>query len=188
MSRTAARLPAGLHLLRAVLACCAVWAAATPVGRAVEGYSEEAVKAAFIFRFTAYVEWPEEALPPDNFTIAVMGDSQVAERLQALTSGRSLRSRAVQVREIANLAQAKDVQVLFVGRNRRTELRRLLAPLGDRRMLVISDELEGLDSGSAVNFLMADNRLRFEVSLPAAKRAGLKVSSEMLSVAVRVQQ
>jgi len=39
-----------------------------------------------------------------------------------------------------------------------------------------------------VNFLMADNRLRFEVSLPAAKRAGLKVSSEMLSVAVRVQQ
>lgn len=188
MNRSAPIPPAGRHLLRAVLACCVVWAAAIPAGRAVEGHSEEAVKAAFIFRFTAYVEWPEEALPQDSFTIAVLGDGSVAERLKALTAGRSLLSRPVQVREISNLAQAKDVQVLFVGRNRRTELRRLLAPVANRRVLVISDEVEGLEAGSAVNFLMADSRLRFEVSLPAAKRAGLKVSSEMLSVAARVQQ
>ena len=172
MVRSARSLPTGKHLLRAVLACCAVWTAATTVGGALEVYSEEAVKAAFIFRFTAYVEWPEEALPPDNFTIAVLGDTPVAEQLRKLTAGRFLRKRPVQVRQIASPAQAKDAQVLFVGRDRRTDLRRLLAPLNEHRILVISDELQGLDAGSAVNFLIADSRLRFEVSLPAARRAG----------------
>lgn len=181
-------MPAGLHLLRAMLTCSMLWAAASSTALALETHSEQAVKAAFIYRFTAYVEWPGDCLGRERFTIAVLGDTEMAEALRGLTQGRALLNRPVQVRQVASLAEARDAQVMFVGRNRRSDLRRLLAAAGSHCALVISDELGGLDSGSAVNFLMADNRLRFEVSLPAARRARLKVSSEMLSVAARVQQ
>lgn len=187
MARANYRVPGGLHLLHAILTCSVLWLA-SPVVVALEAQPEHAVKAAFIYRFTAYVEWPGDCLGRERFTIAVLGDAGVAEALRGLTLGRALLNRPVQVRQVASLAEARDAQVTFIGRNRRTDLRRLLAPVGSHCMLVISDEEGGLESGSAVNFLVADSRLRFEVSLPAARRARLKVSSEMLSVAARVQQ
>ena len=188
MPRATHRVPCGLHLFRAMLTCSVLWAAAIPMAVALETRPEHTVKAAFIYRFTAYVEWPVDCLGRERFTIAVLGDPSVAEALRGLTVGRALLNRTVQVRQVASLSEARDAQVMFIGRNRRTDLRRLLAPLGTHCMLIISDEVGGLESGSAVNFLMADSRLRFEVSLPAARRARLKVSSEMLSVAARVQQ
>ena len=179
----------GAQLLRMVLAFCALGGgmASTPC-RALDIYSEQAVKAAFIYRFTAYVEWPEDSKGPGPFTIAVLGDDDVAGSLQELAAGRTVRNRPVAVRRIASVRDARGVQVLYVGHDRRADLRSLLENLTDTGVLVITDDRSGLESGSAVNFLRADNRMRFEVSLPAAQRARLKVSSELLSVAARVQQ
>jgi hypothetical protein len=177
------------HLLRMVLALCALGSSmvSTPA-RATDAYSEQSVKAAFIYRFTAYVEWPEDPKSQGPFTIAVLGDDGVAGSLQELVSGRTVRSRRVVVRRIASIRDARGVQVLYVGHDRRADLRGLLEDLAGTGVLVVTDDRSGLESGSAVNFLRADNRMRFEVSLPAAQRARLKVSSELLSVAARVQQ
>ena len=118
----------------------------------------------------------------------MLGDDDVAGSLQELAAGKTVRNRPVAVRRIASVRDARGVQVLYVGHDRRADLRSLLENLTDTGVLVITDDRSGLESGSAVNFLRADNRMRFEVSLPAAQRARLKVSSELLSVAVRVQQ
>jgi hypothetical protein len=188
MARVRHSVQSGLHLLRTLVGCSVLWVACAPMALAQHTHSEHAVKSAFIYRFTAYVEWPGDCLDPERFTIAVLGDASVAETLQRLTLGRALLNRPVQVRQVTSPAEARNAQVMFIGRNRPADLRRLLAPMASHCALVISDELGGLESGSTVNFLMADNRLRFEVSLPAARRARLKISSEMLSVAARVQQ
>jgi hypothetical protein len=82
---------------------------------------------------------------------------------------------------------AADAQILYIGPYHRAQLRNLLHSVRGKQMLVVTDEEHGLDAGSSINFLEMDRRVRFEVSLEAAQRAGLSVNSELLSVAARVQ-
>ena len=175
--------------LQAIAALLALGALAAPMpARPVEVYSESAVKAAFVLRFAGYVEWTSDALPPREFRIAVLGDPAVAASLEALAAGRILSGRAVHVRAVSSVAQAMDAQVLVIGTTRRGGLASLLRPLAGQAMLIVTGEDDALAAGSVINFLKDGSRMRFEISLPAARRMGLRVSSELLSVAVRVQQ
>ena len=77
--------------------------------------------------------------------------------------------------------------MVYVGNEYRGDLHELISSLGHRPVLVVTDEADALAAGSMVNFVIADGRVRFEVSLTSAARAGLKISSQLLAVAVRVQ-
>lgn len=169
-----------------------LWAMADPVaafaGEPSEALSADSVKAAFVFRFAGYVTWPERSLPPDRFVIAVLGAPEVAQNLQALLDRRPLLKRPVQVRRVASARAAADAQILYVGSAHRGDRRTLLAPLEGRNTLVITEEEAGLAAGSAINLLVVDRRVRFEISMRAARRAGLGISSDLLALAVRVHQ
>jgi hypothetical protein len=176
------------HIWHAMV-MCSVWMTAwTSAARADDLHAEDAVKAAFVLRLAAYVEWPEGVAPPPTFTIVVLGASEIALRMQTLAAGRSLMNRPVQVRRIARIEDARDAQLLYIGNDRRGNLRDLLAPLAGRSVLVVSDEEDALESGSTINLRVADQRVRFEVSLPSARQARLRISSELLALAVRVQK
>jgi hypothetical protein len=166
-----------------------VWAVACAVPSiAGDIHAEDSVKAAFVLRFASYVDWPEAPATDGNFTIVVLGASEIAVRMQSLASGRFIKNRPVQVRRITSIGDAGSAQILYIGTDRRGNLQELLAPLAGHSVLVISDEERALDSGSIINLRMADQRVRFEVSLPAARRSGLRISSDLLSLAVRVQK
>jgi hypothetical protein len=178
-----------MRLLRRGVLLCALWSAAIGMpSQAIDPQSEGSVKAAFVLRFAGYVEWPQESVPEKSFTIAVLGASEVALRLQMLTVGRTIMNRPVQVRRIARIQDAGAAQIVYIGADRGGDLRSLLAPLRDNCILAISSEDNGLAAGSTINLLLADQRVRFEVSLLAAREAGLRISSELLSLAVRVQR
>lgn len=177
----------GTRLMGAVAATYALWlATAAGPGRAAEDYSEDAVKAAFVYRFAGYVEWPEDSAPAQSFTIAVLGANEVAARLQALIGERSLRGKRVQVQRVSSIQEAGTAQILYIGAAHRGDLKTLVQGLGQRRVLTVSNEDQGLEMGSAINLITVDHRVRFEVSVDAARHAGLQVSSELLSVAARV--
>ena len=159
-----------------------------PIAPAGTLHEEHAVKAAFALRFAGYVEWPDDAPPGSAFTIVVLGASDIARQMQALAHGRRITDRPVQVRRIARIEDAAGAQMLYVGADRRQDLRDLLARVAGRSLLVVSDEEHGLESGSTINLRVADQHVRFEVSLPAARLAGLRISSELLALAVRVQK
>jgi hypothetical protein len=148
----------------------------------------ESVKAAFVLRFAGYISWPEQALPYDRFVIAVAGAPQIARNLQAMLGDRSILKRPVQVRRVASIREAVDAQVLYVGRDHPGDRRTLLAPLAGRNTLVITEEDAGLAAGGAINLFITDQRVRFEISVPAARQAGLTISSDLLALAVRVRQ
>ncbi|MEO6185501.1 MAG: YfiR family protein [Steroidobacteraceae bacterium] len=176
------------QLLRKGILLCVLWSATGIAVTAADPNSEESVKAAFVLRFAGYVEWPAQAVPERTFTIAVLGANEVAVRLQTLAAGRAIMNRPVQVRRIADIQDGADAQIVYVGADRRPDLRTLLATLRDRRILAISSEEEGLEAGSTINLLVADRHVRFEVSLQAAREARLRLSSELLALAVRVQR
>jgi hypothetical protein len=155
--------------------------------RAQENGPPEEVKAAFLFRFGEYVEWPEPA-SATPLVIAVMGDPLVARQLRGMLPGRSVQGRPVLAREIDGAQQAADVDILFVGASLQDALRSTVAAATrhPRRMLIVTDAPEGLDAGAAINFVTRDQHVRFEVSPAAAEAKGIKLSSRLLGVAARV--
>ncbi len=166
----------------------ALWAAGSLLGAAAaDGYSEDAVKAAFLYRFAGYVEWPSASDSAEPFTIALLRAEAVGAQLQRFLPGHLVNGRVARVRIINSIHELADAQMLYVGSSPQGSLRQLLAPIKDKPVLVVTDDERGLEQGGMINFLNVDQRIRFEVSLLSSDRAGLKISAELLSVAARVE-
>ncbi|HEU4624763.1 MAG TPA: YfiR family protein [Steroidobacteraceae bacterium] len=151
-------------------------------------YSVESVKAAFLYRFLEYVDWPIEARRAEPFTIAVLADNKLATELQHTVRGRKAHGRAIVARSVTSLSEGLDADVLFVGAQWKKNLSGLLGDHGGDPVLVVTEDEGALARGAVINFLVVDGNVRFEVSLAAAERRGLKLSSRLLSVALRVEK
>jgi YfiR/HmsC-like len=182
----ARQIPRYVCATAAVLGLAALWAVISPA-KAADTYSEDAVKAAYLYRIAGYVHWPDQTPPDARFTIAVLGSPGVARELRHLLPGHLIYNRPVQIREITGTADLGKPQILFVGTGRAESLREVIPSNGMRYTLLVTDEEGGLNAGSSLNFLTIDQRVRFEISLAAADRSGLKISAELLGVAVRVR-
>lgn len=145
--------------------------------------SEPAVKAAFLFKFLGYVDWP---LPTEgSYVIATAGAEDVAAELDRLVAGRSINGRRIVVRRLRDSEGARGAQVLFVGRGYANP-RELLRSVHRQPILTVTESEPGLEAGAIVNLVTREDRVGFEVSLDAAERAGIAISSRMLGVARRV--
>lgn len=146
----------------------------------------ESVKAAFLYHFGSYVEWPEGQAEPPATTIGVIGDDPVVAELEQLLPRRVLRNRPVKVRALKSADDIANVQILFIGQAA-ARPDELIKAAQQRSILIITDRPDGLEHGGMINFVMADRRVRFEISRPAAEKSGLKFSSRLLAVAMRVK-
>ncbi len=161
---------------------CSLPMTAAPAG---EVYSQDAVIAAYLYRFTSYVDWPEQATAGHSFVIDVYGDPGVAKALREMLAGHPIHNESAEVREVRTARDLGDPRILYVGAGH-ADFLRMMPSDESRHVLVVTDESQGLDVGGAVNFVTVDKRIRFEVSLTAAERAGIRISSDLLSVAIRV--
>jgi len=172
------RISALLIALAMLLGAAAAWA---------ETFSGEAVKAAFLYRFASYVEWPADS-PAAPFVIAVAGAEDVAKQLDQLVPRMKVHGRAVEVRRVARVAELDGVHILYVGPDLTSRSRSLRTAAVERPILIVTDDARGLDAGGVINFVEASRNVRFEISLIAADRARLKIDSALLAVAARVER
>lgn len=154
----------------------------------VQEASEEKLEAAYMLKFLNYVEWPAASFsgPDAPYLIGVAGDDTVAEELARISAGKLINGRPAQVRRVAASEPMEDIDMLFIGRGERTRQAALISRLRNRAVLTITAAEDGLDAGSIINFRIVENRLRFEVSLDAAERAGIRLSARLLGVAINV--
>jgi hypothetical protein len=175
------------RLLAAVLLLAAGGAA---LGQAVEpAPRDSAVKAAFLYKFGSFVDWPPGAFrgPEDPLVIGVLADDAVAADLEQIVSGRRIEGRPVKVRSFReNDPAPARVHVLLVGPMRITKLRELLAAVAGP-VLVVTQQEGALAAGSVINFVPDGARVRFSVSLAAAEARGLHLSARLLAVAQAVE-
>lgn len=169
-----------------MLAAAALWLSVASGANCADVYSEESVKAAFVLRFTGFVTWPATAAPTP-LKIVVLNDEIMASKLQALVESRSPARRPYDVQTIRNFNEVRDAHVLYIGTRRDGTLPPLPRSVRERGVLTIASASDGLEAGAIINFRTVDQRVRFEVSLEAARRAGLGIGSELLSAAIRVQ-
>jgi hypothetical protein len=147
---------------------------------------EHEVKAAYLFRFLSFIEWPASAFasPDTPIAIGVLGSDDVLAELRAIVPGRVVQGRPVSVRKLQPGESAAGLHALFVGRGASLPP----AKLGQGQALLVVTEADGgLEQGAVVNFVRAEGRVRFEVALDSAERRELKISSRMLAVASHVR-
>jgi len=173
-----------------LLLVLAAWSAPSPdIPDARSPRPEQEIKAAFVYKFLSYVEWPAGALASGSspIVVGVVGADGVADELRAIVARRPIGQHRVDVRAIDQTDALDGVNVVYVGASAASALSRLVPPARKRSVLIVTDFPSALAHGSVINLVVVDDRVRFEVSLEAAERSGLKLSSRLLSVALRVR-
>ena len=150
--------------------------------------SETRLKAAFLYKFASYVEWPTRSAPGAPLVIGVMDAEDLIRELSEITTGRSIDDHPIEVRRVEHDDLLDGVQILFIGDERRDQLDTLLRPTRRLPILTVTESRGAISDGSIINFTVERDRVRFEVSLAAAEASRLKLSSRLLSVASRVHR
>ena len=148
------------------------------------------VKAAMLYKFLSYTDWPDDALPEPNtpYRIGVLGSASVLQELQTLVEGRQVNGRAIEVYQVSNPNRLQHPHVLFVAADKENEVGSL-APFARRGSFMIVTESEaGLQPGSTINLRLIGGRVGFDISLASAQACHLKLSSRLLAVAATVEE
>ena len=148
--------------------------------------SEYQVKAAFLFNFAKFVEWPPEAFATDTspIVIGVLGENPFGGDLEATIRSKQINNRSLVIKEFRSPTEATNCHILFISASEKTRLPEILSGLSKTNVLTVS-ETEGFTaSGGMVNFVRENNKIRFQINDAAARSANLRVSSKLLSLAV----
>ena len=150
--------------------------------------SEYEIKAAYLFTFGRFVEWPER--PPrdeSSFTICVLGTDPFGKVLDMTVAGATLRGRKVGARRVGDPEDASGCHIVFVGASEERRMAAVVQTLTQAGVLTVSDVPQFAARGGMIQFVTAANRVRFEINLQSARSAGLTMSSELLKVASAVR-
>jgi hypothetical protein len=188
------RIQLGETIIRGLVAACSLLVAlgGMQAARAEAEDGSEAlerqVKAAFLYKFAGYVEWPEANLPrPDTpITIGVLGADTLAAELSRLVAGRTVNNRAITAKRLKPGDSLAGINVLFIGKEETARLSQLLPVTRPRAILTVTESEGALAQGSVINFTIVERRVRFEISLDSAEKSGLKLSSRLLTFAQQV--
>jgi hypothetical protein len=151
---------------------------------------EYELKAAFLCNFTAFVEWPENAVPDADgaFVIGVLGDDPFGVVLDEIAAVKTAHGMPTIVRRFASLDDYTPCHVLFVAASERQHLHTIIERLGDSPTLLVGDTEGFAQAGGMVNLVIEKKKVRFEINPAAAARAGLKISSKLLRLAKIVSE
>jgi len=165
-----------------------VFASAAAIAQSDLQAPEPRVKAAFLFKFGSYVEWPSGAFVSATapFTIGVMDADALADELATVVAGRNMDGRPVVVRKLHEGDPINGFNIIFIGKAVDGKLAGILSPMKGRPTLAVTESEGALELGSMINFVIVDGKVRFDISLQPAAAGSLKISSRLLAVARKV--
>lgn len=150
--------------------------------------SEYEVKAAFLYNFTRFVEWPSSSLQStrNQFVIGVFGQDPFGPVLDRTVADKKVNGADLVVHRFSSLAALEPCQILFIGATEQAQLIEVLRAVQGNAVLTVGETEGFLEQGGIINLRVAERKIRFEVNADAAERFGLKISSQLLKLAIRV--
>ncbi len=145
------------------------------------------MKAAYLYNFGRFVGWPSAPAKGDAFTICVLGQDPFGSSLDSTVAGQTIDGQNVSARRVSKAQDALHCRILFISMAEESSLKETLAALGKSSVLTVSDMSQFTRRGGMIQFSFEGNRVRFEVNLAAAERAGLTLSSQLLKLALAVK-
>jgi len=158
--------------------------------QAEDAAGEQKIKAAFLFKFGSFIEWPANVFPgPDApIVIGVLGADDLADELSQVVAGRSVNGRPVQVRKLRRGTIEQPLQILFVSRSEGARAAATILAVKGQPVLVVTDSEAAFEQGAMINFVLVDDKLRFDVAPPSSERGNLRISARLLAVARKIVQ
>jgi hypothetical protein len=144
--------------------------------------SEYQVKAAFIYNFAKFVEWPGNANPDAPLLIGVLGKDPFGSEIDRAVEGKTVNGRRLMIKRFSSLEAYQYCHILFISSSERNNLPQIIAAVRNSNVLTVSETDRFAQIGGIINFVTIENRIRFEINQAAAERAGLKISSKLLSL------
>ncbi len=177
--------------LRHALRCCAVLAllvsacavAAPPAGTP----TDLEVRAAYLYKFGAFVQWPANVSPSDTFSICILGHDDFGSTLDTTIRGESIDGKKLVALRVGSVHEAAQCRILYISTSEESRLHGIVLELAKTPVLTVSDIPHFADRGGMIEFTLQNGRMRFDVNVTAAGRAGLTLSSQLLKVAASVK-
>jgi hypothetical protein len=171
-----------------ILCLSLVWLLAVFAGRAQESPpTEQQLKAAFLLNFAKFVEWPPTAFGgvTSPIVLGILGDNPFGEVLEQTIRGKTISNRPLVVKPFRSSAETTNCHILFICASEKARLPEILAGLRGASVLTVAEMDRFTETGGMINFIRQGNKIRFQINKVAAKSAGLKISSKLLSLASR---
>jgi hypothetical protein len=151
---------------------------AKAAGRATSEYD---LKAAFLFNFTHFVQWPADLLPANKpLTIGILGEDPFGGSLDEMVSNETVEGHKLLVRRLASPDRADSCHIVFISSKEATRLERAKIPFKRRGVLTVGENKDFAQRSGIIGFVVAERRLQLVVNLAAAHAAGLTISSKLL--------
>jgi len=159
--------------------------AATPQGQAQVALTEYQVKAAYLFNFLKFVEYPNDSFadPLAPIVIGVVGDDPFGSALPQVVTGKTVQGRDLVIRNYRDGEELRGAHILFISASEKKRLPMIFSNLHGSSVLTVADMEGFLDAGGMIQFLNENDRVRFAINLDATTQARLKLSSKLLSLA-----
>ena len=150
--------------------------------------SEYEVKAAFLFHFAQFVEWPTSSFnsPESPLTYCTVGEDPFGGLLDKSVGGKSAGNRPLRVQHLKEQESIEGCQVLFIGAGEKRRQTEELVQAGRHPVLTVGESEHFAEEGGIIGFCRVENKLRFEINLGTAERANLKISAKLLALAKAV--
>jgi len=173
------------------IACCVLLAGISWRAQAQQPKANEfQVKAAYLYNFGRFVEWPDQNVPAksDAFEICVLGADPFGSTLDATLARETIAGRNVTAKRISKPQEIDSCRILFISSSEQAHLKEVLMALDKASVLTVSDIPRFSERGGMIGFVLDGDRVRFDVNLATAQDARLTLSSELLKVATNVRK
>ena len=150
-----------------------------------QSYSEYQVKAAFLYNFARFVEWPKDAFPDNQAPIllGVVGEDPFGGALEQVIKGKTVNGRELVLKRLTRQQDLKGFHMLFVSSSEARHLSQIMESLRGKCVLTVGETEGFAQTGGVINFTLEENKVHFEINVDTAERAHLKISSKLLALA-----
>ena len=144
---------------------------------------EYQIKAAYMLNFARFIEWPESDSSRGPIIVGVVGTDPFGDALDSTLAGKTVRGRPFSVRRFRSVQEIDECHMLFISSSEAARIAALVQHFNKTAVLTVGDSRGFVDSGGGIGFVVADNRVRFDINLNALASARLKASAQLLEVA-----
>ncbi len=149
--------------------------------------TEYQVKAAYLYNFAKFVEWPAAAFPDESspLIIGILGDNPFHEDLERVLKDKTLNKRPLIIKQFNAAKEARNCHIVFISTSLNKRLPEIFSVLHGSSVLTVGETEGFTESGGIVNFIYEGSKVHFQINEPAAKDAGLKISSKLLNLSTK---
>jgi hypothetical protein len=148
---------------------------------------EYEIKATFVYHFTKYIRWPDID-SAETFDIGILGKSEITAPLEEIARKRSAYDKRIRILHFNSIRHVDDCHLLFIPSSEKENLQEILSVVENKSILTVGESEGFAREGVAINFIILEGKTKFELNSRVIDRAGLQVSSQLIKLAILIEQ